>query len=144
MQTNTIVKKPGGRRPETLNHMGNSFRAHFVTHSSTTAFHSEVPTVTVIRDVAEFGKKGMIDQNLARTEGFEKQAMGEYSDVIHFQSDNGGRRLGLERRQFSYHTHVPERRSNTARRSSTDRRNGFFSRMNSRKWRDIERRAAFL
>lgn len=143
MQTNTIVKKLRGRR-DTLNHVDNSFRALFVTHSSTTAFHSEVPSVTVIRDVAEFGKKGMIKQDKAGTERFEKQVMGEYSDVVHFQSDNGGRRLGLERRQFSYDTHVPERRSNTARRSSADRRNGFFSRMNSRKWRDIERRAAFL
>jgi hypothetical protein len=39
---------------------------------------------------------------------------------------------------------VPERRSNTIRRNNRDRRNDFFSRLNSKKWHDIERRAAFV
>ena len=144
MQINTIAKKLRGRRSETLNHVGDSYNALFVTHSSTDAFHPEVNPVTVIRDVSEFGEKGPRNQDLLETEVSEKQVSGENSDVAVFQSDNGGRRLGLERREFSYDTHVPERRSNTIRRSSIDRRNGFFSRMNSRKWRDTERRAAFL
>jgi hypothetical protein len=36
--------------------------------------------------------------------------------------DNGGRRLGLDRRQFSYFIHIPERRSGKERRSGLDRR----------------------
>lgn len=38
--------------------------------------------------------------------------------------DNGGRRLGLDRRAFSYAIHLPERRSNKDRRNNVDRRNG--------------------
>ena len=36
--------------------------------------------------------------------------------------DNGGRRTGVDRRQFSYSIHVPERRSGEDRRSGVDRR----------------------
>jgi len=36
--------------------------------------------------------------------------------------DNGGRRSGTERRQFSYKLHIPERRSGKDRRSELDRR----------------------
>ena len=36
--------------------------------------------------------------------------------------DNGGRRLGFERRQFLYSFHIPERRSGFDRRSRVDRR----------------------
>ncbi len=36
--------------------------------------------------------------------------------------DNGGRRLGTDRRQFSYDAHIPERRSLKNRRSGLDRR----------------------
>jgi len=38
--------------------------------------------------------------------------------------DNGGRRCGPDRRQFSYSDHVPERRSGEERRSGKDRREG--------------------
>jgi hypothetical protein len=38
------------------------------------------------------------------------------------QSDNLGRRLNIERRQFSYDVHIPERRSGNDRRSGLDRR----------------------
>jgi hypothetical protein len=37
-------------------------------------------------------------------------------------SDNGGRRLGVDRRQFSYDFHIPERRTGKERRSGLDRR----------------------
>jgi hypothetical protein len=144
MQTYTIAKKLRGRRPETLNHIGDSFNALFATRSSKDAFHPEVPPVTVIREVDEFGNKGITDRVFVGQELSEKRVVEEGSDVAVFQSDNGGRRLGLERREFSYDIHLPERRSHTIRRRSVDRRNGFFSRMNSRKWRDTERRAAFL
>ena len=144
MQTNTIAKKPRGGRPETLHHVGDSFSALFVNRSSTDAFHPEVPPVTVIQGVTPFSEKGLADQDFVGQEGSERRIVGEGPDVVLFESDNGGRRLGLERRKFSYDIHLPERRSNTIRRSSADRRNGLFSRMNSRKWRDTERRAAFL
>ena len=41
------------------------------------------------------------------------------NDLLH---DNGGRRLGIERRQFLYNGHSPERRSDKERRSGNDRR----------------------
>jgi hypothetical protein len=37
-------------------------------------------------------------------------------------SNNGGRRKKIERRQFSYTVHIPERRSGVDRRSPEDRR----------------------
>ena len=36
--------------------------------------------------------------------------------------DNGGRRLGADRRQFSYTDHIPDRRSSKDRRQTEDRR----------------------
>ncbi len=36
--------------------------------------------------------------------------------------DNGGRRSGIDRREFSYANHLPERRSGRDRRSGKDRR----------------------
>ena len=36
--------------------------------------------------------------------------------------DNGGRRIGIERRRFSYAGHIPERRCGEDRRSAVDRR----------------------
>lgn len=39
-----------------------------------------------------------------------------------FIRDNGGERLGLDRRKFSYDRHIPERRSAKNRRSKLDRR----------------------
>ena len=39
-----------------------------------------------------------------------------------FIRDNGGTRLGLDRRQFSYDKHIPERRSGKDRRNGFDRR----------------------
>ena len=38
--------------------------------------------------------------------------------------DYGGRRSGIDRRQFSYTEHIPARRSNKDRRSKPDRRSG--------------------
>ena len=36
--------------------------------------------------------------------------------------DNGGRRLGVDRRQFSYTNHIPDRRRGNDRRTGLDRR----------------------
>jgi len=38
--------------------------------------------------------------------------------------DNGGRRSGMDRRYFSYSSHIPERRCSTDRRTHEDRRSG--------------------
>jgi len=39
--------------------------------------------------------------------------------------NTGERRLGIDRRQFSYTDYVPERRSSKERRKGFDRRSGF-------------------
>jgi hypothetical protein len=43
---------------------------------------------------------------------------------VFFGADKGGRRSGIDRRQFSYSEHIPERRSGADRRSGKDRRSG--------------------
>ena len=40
----------------------------------------------------------------------------------HILPDNGGRRSGIERREFSYDQHIPEGRSGKDRRCGNDRR----------------------
>lgn len=57
-----------------------------------------------------------------------------------FSNDSGGRRMGVDRRQFSYLLHIPERRSDTGRRNGIDRRDGKELRLNE----DKERRAIYL
>jgi hypothetical protein len=37
--------------------------------------------------------------------------------------DNGGRRIGIERRYYTYTGHIPERRTGADRRTKDDRRN---------------------
>ena len=59
------------------------------------------------------------------------------SKVTFIDKDNGGRRSGIERRQFSYSSHIPERRCDEDRRSGLDRRNDISRRM------EIERRTMF-
>lgn len=46
------------------------------------------------------------------------------SDVVNKMIDNGGRRLGYDRREFTYSGHIPERRATSDRRNGGDRRNG--------------------
>lgn len=58
--------------------------------------------------------------------------------------DNGGGRSGIERRQFSYTSHIPERRSGKDRRSADDRRKLFDSAMRLERTGERERRAAVL
>jgi hypothetical protein len=52
--------------------------------------------------------------------------------------DNGGRRLGMERRRFLYSAHIPERRTIKDRRNGEDRRAHVAKRVKK------ERRAIFL
>jgi len=54
-------------------------------------------------------------------------------------TDNGGRRSGIDRRQFSYYEHIPERRSGKDRRNGNDRRSSEYKHMGI-----IERRDTFL
>ena len=42
--------------------------------------------------------------------------------------DNGGKRSGIDRRQFSYSYHIPEKRSSKDRRNGIDRRSGLDQR----------------
>jgi len=44
--------------------------------------------------------------------------------------DNGGRRLGVDRRQFSYTNHIPDRRRGHDRRTALERRD-YMDRRNS-------------
>ena len=46
----------------------------------------------------------------------------DLSRLAVFQKDRGGRRSGIDRRQFSYTVHIPERRCADERRSGIDRR----------------------
>lgn len=61
-----------------------------------------------------------------------------------FLSDRGGRRLGIDRRSFSYTLHIPERRSGRERRSIKDRRGELDHSMIFKRRKEEERRAAFL
>ena len=38
--------------------------------------------------------------------------------------DDGGRRSGIDRRQFSYSSHIPERRTSADQRGGLERRSG--------------------
>ena len=53
--------------------------------------------------------------------------------------DNGGRRLGIERRQYFYSVFIPESRSGKDRRSIKDRRIG----MGTKRTKKNERRKCF-
>ena len=51
-----------------------------------------------------------------------KEARSLHMESPAFIIDNGGRRLGIERRQFEYSLYVPERRLGIDRRISPERR----------------------
>jgi hypothetical protein len=57
--------------------------------------------------------------------------------------DNGGRRIGIDRRCYSYSGHIPERRSGNDRRNIKDRRfpDTQVSSLNHEQ-REVERRRA--
>lgn len=61
-----------------------------------------------------------------------------------FLSDRGGRRLGIDRRKFTYTLHIPERRMGGERRSIKDRRGELNHSMIFKRRKQEERRAAFL
>ena len=55
-------------------------------------------------------------------------------------TDHGGRRIGIDRRRFSYSEHIPERRCGVDRRSGKDRRLGVDRRSGMNRRASIERR----
>jgi hypothetical protein len=59
-------------------------------------------------------------------------------NVLFSLSDSGGRRSRIDRRQFSYETHIPERRRGQDRRSVQDRRSGLDRRSGSDRRRGKE------
>ena len=62
--------------------------------------------------------------------------------MLPIANDNGGRRFGFERRQFSYYLYIPERRSGIGRRIGKDRRRDIgVGRENDRERRAIFKRA---
>lgn len=66
-------------------------------------------------------------------------------EVSHFfLSDRGGRRLGVDRRRFSYTFHIPERRRGRERRLIKDRRGELDHSMIFKRRKEEERRVAFL
>ena len=56
--------------------------------------------------------------------------------------DNGGRRFGLDRREFSYSTYIPERRNKDDRRCDLDRRKGLDRRKTFPMWVVMRERVA--
>ncbi|MGD8226937.1 MAG: hypothetical protein PVH82_05245 [Desulfobacteraceae bacterium] len=56
---------------------------------------------------------------------------------------DGERRLGIDRRRFSYNVHIPERRSGAERRFGAENGNGNGLRMSPKQRSDMERRATF-
>jgi hypothetical protein len=61
-----------------------------------------------------------------------------------FLSDRGGRRLGIDRRRFSYTQHIPERRNGIDRRRVNDLRGELDHSMVFKRTIEEERRASFL
>jgi hypothetical protein len=118
MQTPTTGKKLRERRFETRN-QGNE-------HYSTNPSQPGIRLVPFMRHITKCGKKDSTEDYLVGAEILEKQTMGRDSNGVAFQSGNGDRRLGVERRYFSYDAHVPERRSGAIRRSSVDRRDALL------------------
>jgi len=53
-------------------------------------------------------------------------------------ADNGGSRIGIDRRQFNYSIYIPEKRSGRDRRKGFDRRGSIAQRKYS------ERRSVFI
>jgi hypothetical protein len=67
-------------------------------------------------------------------------AMTEYTVEFNLR-DNGGRRAGIDRRHFSYTSHIPERRCGTDRREASDRRSGLDRRIGEDRRSGLDRRS---
>lgn len=67
------------------------------------------------------GHQSLLDKNLTMALIDKDLTMDETVQKIIFL-DNGGRRSGVDRRQFSYTSYIPERRRGGDRRKGEDRR----------------------
>ena len=85
---------------------------HFLLSSAPKVYKSlaGLSTVTKIGFRSVLEKKGVTKMN--------------HSKAVYILSDNGGRRLVIDRRRFSYDVHIPERRCGEERRSGVNRRSG--------------------
>lgn len=79
-------------------------------------------TLNEYRDFSEMELRRVLRAEAMKIKGTDMRLKNK---VIWLLSDHGGRRSGVERRQFSYISHLPERRSGQDRRSGKDRRSGF-------------------
>ena len=61
----------------------------------------------------------------------EKKGIKNRPKIAFSLDDRGGRRSGVDRRQFSYDMHIPERRSGQDRRKGKDRRRDIVSQRQS-------------
>ncbi|MGD9038863.1 MAG: hypothetical protein PVH82_04450 [Desulfobacteraceae bacterium] len=84
------------------------------------------------------GRKNMGPEKKSRVE----RAKVEISPS--FLSDRGGRRLGIDRRRFTYTLHIPERRIGGERRRTKDRRGELNQSMIVKRRKEQERRVALL
>jgi hypothetical protein len=69
------------------------------------------------RDFSEMELRGILRAEAMKTKGTDMRLRKE---VFWPLADQGGRRSGVERRQFSYNSHLPERRSGQDRRRGKD------------------------
>ena len=60
-------------------------------------------------------------EEIAMADTISKVDVADSEDQI-ILKDNGGRRIGVDRRSFSYSLHIPERRSHDDRRAADNRR----------------------
>jgi len=95
-------------------------------------------TLDEYRDLSEAELKRMLKAEALEICGADTPVKNK---VVFSLADTGGRRSGTDRRQFSYHTHIPERRSGRDRRSGKDRRNNLVSRMHTKPRSKTEREA---
>ena len=66
--------------------------------------------------------------------------MAEYTVEFNLR-DNGGRRSGIDRRRFSYTSHIPERRRGSEQGEASDRRNGEDRRCGHDRRSGVDRRS---
>ena len=83
---------------------------------------SKTYIVAISGSLESIRKKEMFDIVLPKP--FPLKRLAAIIDNIQMKSmvDNCGRRLGIDRRRFSYFVHIPERRSGKERRKGFDRR----------------------
>jgi hypothetical protein len=86
-------------------------------------------------------KKRRKDVGPEKKKGVEKAKV-EISPTL--LSDRGGRRLGIDRRRFTYTLHIPERRIDGERRRIRDRRGELNHSMILKRRKEEEQRAAIL